>query len=296
MPGSLTELTDRTCAQGTRLLAAKHAAVQIGDVTCLDGLSAHQLSAPVSPAYASVSPLCLRQSVDAFAVELTYDSSPAIAVGEPCGIKILVENTRNDAMQGDVEVSMPAGWKVEPAGPQHVEVPVRGTTTLAFSLSVGSAKALHNANHGLLQVSSIGRPVEPALPVVVVGARRWLVSDPIALASEASSALEQFFPAEAALAGRFSPSTAEGWIIVAGPDNAVPLPTDWTGIRYARLFLRSPRALEARIGIPEPARANSGSTALSPTPCRRPACSVPTTAATAFPTPTSHWWKAGTTC
>jgi hypothetical protein len=202
------------------------------------------------PAYALVSPLSLRQNLDAFAVEITYDPSPAIAIGVPCGINILVENTRNDAMEGEVELSMPAGWTTEPAGPQRMEVPVRGSTTLAFKVSVGMPGLLRNSNRGLLCASSLGRPAEPALPVVLAGARRWLISDPLPLDSDAADTLERAFPLEASVAGRLSPSTAEGWTIAAGLDNAVPLPAAWTGVCYARLFLHCPTAREVRLGIP----------------------------------------------
>jgi hypothetical protein len=153
-------------------------------------------------------------------------------------------------MEGEVELTMPAGWKVEPAGPQRVDVPVRGNATLAFNVSVGTSNLLHNTNRGLLQVSSLGRPAEPALPVVLAGARRWLISDPIPLDSDAAHALERSYPPEASLAGRLSRSSAEGWKTEAGLDNAVPLSSDWIGVRYARLFLHSPKAQEVRVGIP----------------------------------------------
>jgi hypothetical protein len=43
---------------------------------------------------------------------------------------------------------------------------------------------------------------------------------------------------------------SDGWRVVYAPDNALPLPEDWTSILHACLHLQSERRQEFRIGVP----------------------------------------------
>src|SRR5579862_6942667 len=52
--------------------------------------------------------------------------------------------------------------------------------------------------------------------------------------------------------GTLSDCLPSGWHVAAALDNALPamLGADWTGVRYARIFLRSDREREVQLGIP----------------------------------------------
>jgi hypothetical protein len=66
----------------------------------------------------------------------------------------------------------------------------------------------------------------------------------------AAELLDHAFPPERASADRLSPASAEGWHGAHSLDYAVPLPPDWAGVRYARLFLHSARPRDVRLGVP----------------------------------------------
>lgn len=251
VPANLGDLTDRTCAQGQRLLAVRDAAVKIGDTTNLSDLEASHLFAAAVPAYATVSPLALTYELDALSVEIAYDASPAVAPGTPRIVWATLRNARNDALELEVHLKAPDGWHVEPAGSRRLDVAVGGTAAIDYMLAVSDPARVHNSNRAMLQVTPVGRPAEAAIPVVLAGARRWLLQGPLPFESVSPvAALDHLYVAEQPVADRLSPAIAEGWQIAASLENSLPLSESWVGVQYARLFLHSAMEREVRLGIP----------------------------------------------
>jgi hypothetical protein len=164
---------------------------------------------------------------------------------------VSLQNTRNDSLAADVTLAAPAGWQTSPAGTLRLDLPIGGTVTLDYALAVSDPVRIGNSNRAWLQVTLEDRPAEAAIPVVLVGARRWLLLGPLPSgAASLTEALDYAHAAELAIAGPLAPAVAEGWHGAPGYDNALPLPADWIGVHYARLFLRSAWAREVRMGVP----------------------------------------------
>ncbi len=251
VPTTLAELTDRVCTLGRRFLAWRGAALQIGEATDLHGLDVRSLYAADVPAYAAGSPLLLHHTLDALEVELEYDISPAIVPGMPRGLSVRARNTRNDALVVDVALTVPEGWRAEPSNTQQLEIAAGGSAAIRYAVAVDDPALLRNSNRLFLRITPRDRPAEAVLPVVLVGARRWLLwearPETTGIAAEL---LDYAFSPEFTSADRLSRAGAEGWHYAHSLDYAVPLPPDWTGVRYARLFLHTPRPRDARVGIP----------------------------------------------
>jgi ADP-ribosylglycohydrolase len=251
VPTTLAELTSRVCALGWRLLASRGATLQVGEATDLHSLDVRSLYAARVPAYATSSPLLLRHTLDALEVGVEYDVSPAVAPGTPRALRAHLRNTRNDPLFVDVVLTAPDDWQVEPAGREQLEIAPGASATVDYAVAVEDPAHLHNSNRLFLRVTPRDRPAEAALPVVLVGARRWLLWEaPPGTTGTTAEALDHAFPPELTAVDRLSPASIEGWHIAHGLDNALPLPPDWSGVRYARLFLHCAAPREARIGVP----------------------------------------------
>jgi hypothetical protein len=233
----------RSAAPLERLLVLRDAPLHIGEATKLDGLAARDLSASVDAPPVHPNPLSLRYPHDGFEVTVTYTGSPAIAAESAAQVAIALRNPHPEPLRAQVALRVPSGWSVRPKGAQGIDVGAREEQRLTFSVRVDEASSLRNSNRALLEVVPEARPAEPAIPVVFVGARRWQIWGPRPM--DAAS------PADALDAPQASDQQVAGdWRTHSAPDNALPLPEDWTGIVDARLHVHSPRRQEVRLGIP----------------------------------------------
>jgi hypothetical protein len=189
-------------------------------------------------------PLRLYYQQDAFRVHVEYAGTPAIAPGTPTRLQVNLHNPHPDILNAEIALSGPAGWSTTPVGLQTVQVLASGEAQLTFIVQVDDPAHVQNSNHALLLVAPESRPAEPAIPIVFVGARCWQLWGPHALQGAVLSALD------APLAPDIEATGGDGWRVVYAPDNALPLPEDWTGILHARLYLYSGRRQEIRIGVP----------------------------------------------
>jgi len=125
------------------------------------------------------------------------------------------------------------------------------TVELRYVAHATAPAHVGNSNTVMLVAQPRGRPAEPVVPIVLVGARRWQVWGPYNAAGDADALLDAPLAPEEGL-GQTVQEEAHtgGWRIVAGLDNALPLDDDWIGVTYARLFLWSAEAREVRLGVP----------------------------------------------
>ena len=261
VPTTLAELTDRVCTLGARLLALRGAPLQIGNQTDLQGFDAGSLRAPASLTTQlwQASPLRLNHTLGALFVELDYGDAPVIVPGTPRNLQVRVQNRRAETLTLDAHLVPPAGWAATPAAPQSVSVPAHGSLELHYALRVEDPAHVHNSNRAVLAVQPQERPAEPAVPVVLVGARRWLLWGPEAAGDGDAVALLDlpYAPEDRPAHGGSEPrleaaGQGDGWHISHAIDNALPdtIGPDWTGVLYARLFLWSSRPQDVRLGVP----------------------------------------------
>lgn len=258
VPATLGELTDRVCRLGERLLASRGAPVRIDDTTDLRDATdlrgaAGDTSRDEGERWQTTSVSQLEHRLQAVVVRVDYGGDPVIASDRPTDLTVLLRNRRSDALTLDVALRAPADWVVEPAAPRELALEAYGDVTLRYTVRVADPAAIHNSNTLQLDVRPHSRPAEPAIPVVLVGARRWLLWGPEG-AADATALLDQPLAAEQRLDAlpTHSQATEEGWRVASANGNALPdeIGTSWTGTLYARLFLWNPEAREARLGVP----------------------------------------------
>jgi len=262
VPTTLRELTDRVCALGPRLMAAMDATLRIEDHTGLDALVAGSLSAPVDAAdrWWMSNLAVLSYGLDALTIEVDYGDAPVIAPGTPKTVGLRLRNTRPVDVTIDARMTTPKGWIVDPGDGQTLGVPAHGERELRYTLRVDDPARVHNTNQGWLLVRPHGRPADLAVPIVLVGARRWLLRGPLPSGEtrdDATTLLDRavdrppLLDAEAsAFAG--ASGSPDGWRVASASGNALPpeAGAEWTGTLYARLALWNPTAREVRVGIP----------------------------------------------
>jgi len=254
VPTTLTNLTDRVCALGPRLLALRGRVLQVGEHTDLRGLNHATLHASEETAAwreAIMNPLRLTHRLNALTIELDYGQAPVVVPGSDQRLVVVAHNPHDDALTLETELTAPAGWTARPTGRFTTTVPPHGHVELRYVAHAAAPAHVGNSNTVMLVAQPRGRPAEPATPIVLVGARRWQVWGPYNAAGDADALLDAPLAPEEGL-GQIAQEEAHagGWRIVAGLDNALPLDDDWIGVTYARLFLWSAEAREVRLGVP----------------------------------------------
>lgn len=256
VPTTLGELTERVCTLGPRLLASHGAPVQIGDATDARGYDRSVLMAPreFTDWLWTADPTHLEHTLESLNVAIHYGDDPAIAPGIPKTFAVRLVNPHAEPLVLEATLAVPTAWTAEPAA-QDLDVPARGSTTLRYTVRADDPGTIHNSNRAVLTLSPRLRPAEPAVPVILVGARRWLLWGPHKGEGDADVLLDRRFRPEEHVTGVSGPPEeirAQGWHVAHSPDNALPdeIGTGWTGVLYARLFLWNPEAREVRLGMP----------------------------------------------
>lgn len=256
VPTTLGELTERVCTLGPRLLASHGAPVQIGEATDARGHDRSLLIAPreFTDWLWTADATHLEHTLESLNVAIHYGDDPAIAPGIPKTFAVRLVNPHAEPLVLEATLAVPTAWTAEPAA-QDLDVPARGSTTLRYTVRADDPGTIHNSNRAVLTLSPRLRPAEPAVPVILVGARRWLLWGPYEGEGDADALLDRRFPPEEhTTGGHGAPEEirAQGWHVAHSPDNALPdeIGTGWTGVLYARLFLWNPEAREVRLGMP----------------------------------------------
>ncbi len=125
------------------------------------------------------SPTCVPFRGGAVEVAIEYQGSPAVAPQSNKTLQTHLTNTAPVSLAARCRMQTPDGW--EAPAEQEVQLPPRGTATLNWSIPIPQASRVQNSNRLYLQVSSPQRVAQPACPVVLIGARRMLISQPYKL-------------------------------------------------------------------------------------------------------------------
>lgn len=244
VPANLTDLTNRTVAQGERLLVLRGTSLRIGEHTDLADLDPSSLYAAAGKIPVNPDPLRLPYSLGALDVGVVYADSPAIAVGAPARVSVELHNPHRDPVHAVVRLAAPDQWSVTPGDAQVIDLPAGEATSLSFTVQVHDPQCVANGNLARLEIVPSDRPAEASIPVVFAGARCWQIWGPHPAGGSVDAALD------ATHAPEQDPAGGHEWRTVYAPDNAMPLPEDWTGVLYARIYLHSREAREVRIGVP----------------------------------------------
>jgi len=236
IPPTVGELTRRVCAVGRRAMA--------GVAVSADALAA---DGSVRDLWRR-SPMVVSFPAPALSVDVDYGEQPVIVAGRARELKTVVRNRHPEAIPATCRLVVPDGWSVRPSE-QRVEVAPGDGAELIWQVEAPAAHVT-NSNRLMLSVNPDARPAQPAVPVVLVGARRYRVSGPYG--SESDPRLEAAHEPENAAGDVCRPDGRAGqWHDTCSPDNSLPAEMlTRAGVSYAQLFLFSGDPCELWLGLP----------------------------------------------
>jgi hypothetical protein len=196
-------------------------------------------------------PMRFTDCTGALAVTVDYGETPAVAANGTKTINTRLVNGHQVEIGAVCILTAPEGWQVAESS-RAVTVPACGSLDLAWTVTAPPPATLENTNTLYLQVAPVERPAQAAVPIVLIGARRFRCSGPYRLDGASDEALwaHAFAPEQGDGAG---PAGRGGeWQEGAALDNALPLEDILAdgGAVYLQTFLWSPTARTAVVGAP----------------------------------------------
>ena len=108
-----------------------------------------------------------------------YEHGPAVAAGVPVPLVCCVTNTGDTTLRATLSLEAPKGWHVQPEM-LDVELPPNTPVRSRFTLVAppSGPVLIHTSECAHWHLHVRQRPATAAVPVPLVGARRWLVAGP----------------------------------------------------------------------------------------------------------------------
>jgi ADP-ribosylglycohydrolase len=249
LPRTVDELTERTMAIGRQLLARYGDRVTLAETARTP--EASQLRTMVDLGNVRDT-LARRQDGNTFvlyAIEVTiaYPEGPVIGVDRAARIQIELKSRVSVPVEGECVLELPEDFKAEGEFPVAFSLNPGQTSGFEFSVKTASPASIQVTNTIWLKLRLHRRPTPEALPIILIGARRWLVSD-----LNAERTLEDIEGPPSA-----SASPPEGWTVMNFPDNELPVERFFAGqagVVWLQHWLRSPEAGTVRLGVPTDGR------------------------------------------
>ncbi|MGQ9629536.1 MAG: ADP-ribosylglycohydrolase family protein [bacterium] len=248
-PKNLDELTERTCEVGKKVLALHGGSVAISDKTDLSRVGELDLKSPKSIKHLwSTPPTRVDFDLKTMTLGVDYIDGPSIEPGAKRSFKVILRNPHPEELSGEVIVSPPLGWDVKPKAVRRVTVEPKGEATLDFSIRAGDVKSVETSNRGSIRLTLKERSQIEDVPLVFLGANRWLVSKAFRFKGEPD--LDVVFPPEKDPAPE---GPGVGWRARNFPENELKIEDlfrDEPGAIYLRHYVLSPDARPVHVGVP----------------------------------------------
>lgn len=249
LPRTVDELTERTMAIGRQVLARYGDRVTLADTNRTPG--AEELRNIVHLDRIKDILSC-RQDCNVFTlppmeVTIAYPDQPVVAAGRSCRIEVELRSRVKSPASGQIVIEMPEGMTAGGAVATEFHLEAGKTLLLKFEVCATSASSIQNINTGWLKIRLHRRPFLEALPIVLVGARRWLVSS-----LHPGRTLEDFARPPVAPA-----AVPDDWEVMNCPDNELPVESCFAGqpgVVFLQHWMRSPEICDSRIGVPNDGR------------------------------------------
>jgi hypothetical protein len=238
----LDELTERVIIQARRVLTA-HGVLDGGTTFSVDPAT---LYADESVrALWSANPMQVDYHEKTLQIGVDYGDTPAVVPNSVKTMTVHLTNPHPIELHARCSLEVPQGWEHD-SEPQAVTIPPQTTTTVKWEIPIPSPEALANSNTLRLLVEVPGRPALPAVPIVLIGARRFRYAGPFSGSGAADGDMlhHAFEPEQQGNTVRWN----EGFAL----DNALPLGDVFTtaGALYVQTYLWSNDVHEAWIGAP----------------------------------------------
>ena len=207
VPKDVDELTDRTIAITRQLLAKYHDKVQLVSRTSQCGISAtnqqENSSVPIIKSkesneivdYNVINEILSRSqdnivhSLTHLDVSVAYPDEPVISVSEPMEAVITIKNTSPESLNISARINSPEGFSpllrgvdakrtgyVNQCAIPKQELAANEEISFDIEFSCTDKTKMKISNRAFLFINIDERPAVEAVPIVMLGARRWLVS------------------------------------------------------------------------------------------------------------------------
>jgi ADP-ribosylglycohydrolase len=256
-PTNLRELTDRTCSMGRKLLTYFDAPVIISEKRETDLSEVDSIGFEPDDLIRSLwhrDPYQVEFRLSSLNLTLDYLGSPAVKADIPKKVRVKLENPNPVPLKLRAKLTPPRGWRSHPGGEQAISIPPKGKIWMDYEL-LGKASRVDVSNKAILNLDISDRPAPEAVPIVLVGASKWLIVGPFP--DEGGSSLENLLPPEEEFDIDGIWKGAEGrmvsWEEYWFEENQLDLEPIFGGKPGAilmRHYLRSPDDRPARIGFP----------------------------------------------
>ena len=163
---------------GVRIQRRSDRVLDLAEDTCLMGLHfAEQLNKQTVIASAPAPPSIEIPAREPIGVSVEYDGVPCVGIGDTKRVTLRFENQTDGPFSGKVAVTVPDGWRCEPASAE-IAVAAGGSALLGIEVSVpGDVAVLNETNICEARIEIAGR--EPFIHRFgLVGASVWKVFGP----------------------------------------------------------------------------------------------------------------------
>lgn len=254
-PRDLDELTKRVCRIGKQIMALHGNSIAgqacQAELTRLNGNSIvlhGDMALTLEPGERtrmlwSAPPTRVDFDLGTLTVSIDYVEGPAISTKEVRKVDIILRNATLTMFEAEVSLLFPEGWEVSPLV-QRVLLEPNQEARRSFAIRVCTARALDISNRGSVRIRPAQRPQVEDVPIVFVGANKWLVSERF------DGDIDTILPAEE----NAEPSgVGEGWIEVNFPENELKIEglfKNEPGVIYLRHYVHSPSSRPVWVGLP----------------------------------------------
>lgn len=181
------------------------------------------------------------------AVDVEYGPGPVCVPGVSRRVGTLLTNRRVDPVQVEATLLTPTGWTDPDA--QSVTIAPGASPRLTWHVDIPDASLVEASNVAWLTLRPVGRPVPPAIPVVLVGATAARVSGTYGSGADPRTLLDTPFEVEvpgAVLTVDGRPGT---WRTIHSDGHAQNIADAFSGpgVVYLQTYVLAPTARAARI-------------------------------------------------
>jgi len=236
LPDNLEDLTTRVCMLGKKALKYFDTDVVISESTDTKKLDVKNLYATDKvKSLWSLSPTKINFDLKTLKIGIEYTTDPIIKPNIPKKISLELDNVHPMSLKSDITINLPEGWEAQPRYLENVELQ-RGENIINFEIIVKNVKYINQSNRGNIRVVIHERPSLVDIPLVLLGARRWII-----LRTEKELDPEKIF------------DTTKDWQIVDFEDNELkvePYFKNSPGVLYLKHFVLSHEDKEIWAGVP----------------------------------------------
>lgn len=246
-PSTTGDLTDRVLAIGRRLIAEHHNRVRLMDHAKsdnrIDGGSLVDKDA-IRQIWARRHDT-VTHTLDCVDVLVRFLEMPVISIAKPLNVEVSLKNRGAAPLTGIVRLQLPEGFCSDAATTHPFAVQGRGEQSLGmWTITCDDPTKLLTTNRAWLFVDIPRRPAAEAVPIPMLGAKRWLVSRHFAGHTVDSP--------EPAFSTMRCTESDPAWIVMEWPGNELkvePLFKETPGVVYLQHYLWNPQSRPVRLSV-----------------------------------------------